>query len=144
VLYDVDLAGGVHFVREADVAVAARRWAAAILRHVLGREVAVSPRLVSAELDDRSLVLTADRPLAPGAAPGGFVVMGAAGAVPVASAGVEAGGVVRLTLAEAPAGPVTVSLGQGRSGAGAAVPVDPSGWRLPMEPFVLRPVSVLR
>jgi hypothetical protein len=143
VLYDVDLAGSVHFSRAKDVTTAARRWAAAVLRHVLHRDVAASPRLVSAELAGRDLVLTADGQLALGTSPGGFVVKAAGAEVPVTAAGVEAGGIVRLTLAEVPAEPLTVSLGSGRSGAGAAVPVDPSDWRLPMEPFVDWPVTVL-
>ena len=58
------------------------------------------------------------------------------------AAAAEAGGAIRLTLAEAAAGPVTVSLGEGRSGAGAAVPTGSSGWQLPMQPFVGVPVAV--
>jgi len=54
---------------------------------------------------------------------------------------VEAGGSVRLVLAAPPAGPLTVSLGEGRSGAGAAVPTDASAWRLPMLPFIAQPVA---
>jgi hypothetical protein len=60
---------------------------------------------------------------------------------PLESATVEAGGAVRLVLAAPPVGPLTVSLGEGRSGAGAAVPTDASAWRLPMLPFVDQPVA---
>ena len=44
-------------------------------------------------------------------------------------------------LGEPAEGALDVSLGEGRSGAGAAVPTDTSDWRLPMLPFVERPVS---
>ncbi|NLE22497.1 MAG: sialate O-acetylesterase [Actinobacteria bacterium] len=142
VLYDIDLHGNVHFTRPADVKLAARRWAAAVLREVLGRTaVAASPRLVDAELIGRELLLTADGELAPSVLPHGFTVRADGRKCAVEAAAVEAaGGVVRLTLGAQPTGEVRVSLGEGRSGAGASVPVEPSAWRLPMEPFADRPV----
>ena len=45
VLYDIDLHGRVHFVEPDDVAAAARRWAAAILRSVLHRDAGRTPHL---------------------------------------------------------------------------------------------------
>jgi len=144
VLYDIDLEGNVHFTAVDDVTLAAQRWAAAILGGVLGREAGVTARLRTAVWDgDRTVELTAGPggvSLTPGLA-GGFTVRSAGEEVPLESATVEAGGSVRLVLAAPPAGPLTVSLGEGRSGAGAAVPTDASAWRLPMLPFVAQPVA---
>ena len=144
VLYDIDLEGNVHFTAVDDVTLAAQRWAAAILGGVLGREAGVTARLETAVWDgDRTIELTAGPgtvSLTPGLA-GGFTLRSAGEEVPLESATVEAGGSVRLVLAAPPAGPLTVSLGEGRSGAGAAVPTDASAWRLPMLPFVAQPVA---
>lgn len=139
VLYDIDLHGGVHFVDPDDVTAAASRWAAAILRSVLHHDAGRTPRLVQAVGEGDELVLTADADLAPGADLGGFVVRDGERLVPVVSASAD-GDTVRLVLGEPAEGPLDVSLGEGRSAAGAAVPTDTSAWRLPMLPFVDRPV----
>ena len=144
VLYDVDLEGTVHFMTADDVALAAHRWTAAILGGVLGREAGVTARLEGAVWDGDRTIEIAAGPGAPALAAGpagGFTVRSAGEEVPLESATVEAGGSVRLVLAAPPAGPLTVSLGEGRSGAGAAVPTDASAWRLPMLPFVAAPVA---
>jgi hypothetical protein len=143
VLYDIDLEGRVHFADEDDVTAAARRWAAAILRGVLRAEVGTTPRVLRAELADggRTILLTADSELAPAAGLEGLEVSAAGRPVLVESVAAE-GRVVRLTLAGDAAGPFTVSLGAGRSAAGAAVPTGSSAWRLPMVPFVGLPVPV--
>jgi len=144
VLFDIDLEGNVHFAAVDDVTLAAHRWAAAILGGVLGREAGVTARLETAVWDgDRTIELTAGPgtvSLTPGLA-GGFTVRSAGEEAPLESATVEAGGSVRLVLAAPPAGSLTVSLGEGRSGAGAAVPTDASAWRLPMLPFIAQPVA---
>jgi hypothetical protein len=144
VLYDIDLEGNVHFTAADDIALAAHRWAAAIIGGVLGREAGVTARLETSVWDgDRTIEVGAGPggvALTPGIA-GGFIVRSAGEEVPLESATVEAGGSVRLVLAARPAGLVTVSLGEGRSGAGAAVPTDASVWRLPMLPFVAQPVA---
>ncbi len=144
VLYDIDLEGIVHFSSPDDVELAAHRWTAAILGGVLGREAGVTPGLERAVWDgDRTIEIAAGPgavALTPGLA-GGFTVRSGGEEVPLESATTEAGGLVRLVLAAPPAGPLTVSLGQGRSGAGAAVPRDASAWHLPMLPFVDEPVA---
>jgi Carbohydrate esterase, sialic acid-specific acetylesterase len=144
VLYDIDLEGIVHFSAPDDVELAARRWTAAILGGVLGREAGVTPRLQRAVWDGDRTIDIATGPgtvaLTPGLA-GGFTVHSGGEEVPLESATAEAGGLVRLVLAAPPAGPLTVSLGEGRTGAGAAVPTDASAWRLPMLPFVAEPVA---
>ncbi len=136
----------MHFGQPDDVELAAHRWAAAILGGVLGREAGRTPRLVGAVFDDGhyagdagEVVLTADADLADGVGVEGFVIRSAGREVPLVSAGVE-GRTVRLVLGEPVTGPLTVSLGAGFSAAGAAVPIDTSAWRLPMLPFVSRPV----
>ena len=123
-----------------DVAAAAHRWAAAILRSVLHLDAGRTPRLVLAVREGDEVVLTADSPLAAGADVGGIVVSSNGRELPVVSASAD-GDTVRLLLGESPEGPLRVSLGQGRSAAGAAVPTDASAWRLPMLPFVRRPVT---
>ena len=139
VLYDIDLHGEVHFREPADVAAAAHRWAAAILTGVLHRGRARTPRLLRAELEGDQIVLTADSALEAGVDLGGFVVRDDGRQLPVASVSAD-GDTVRLLLGESAVGTLDVSLGEGRSAAGAAVPTDTSVWRLPMLPFVERPV----
>jgi sialate O-acetylesterase len=139
VLYDIDLGERVHFEEPDDVSVAARRWAAAILRSLFHRDAGRTPRLVAAVREGDEVVLTADSPLAPAADLGGFIVRAGGRKLPITSALAE-GDTVRLLLGESAEGPVRVSLGEGRSGAGAAVPTDASAWRLPMLPFVDHPV----
>ena len=141
-LYDIDLGGVVHFADADDMEVAAHRWTAAILAGVLGRSAARSPAFAAVAWDGARDVTVTAAPgsgrLASGPA-GGFTVSVAGVPVAIESASVDAGGVVRLRLAETPASPPAVSLGSGRSGAGAPVPVESSAWRLPMLPFVAQP-----
>ena len=139
VLYDIDLQGERHFVEPDDVAAAARRWAAAILRSVLHRAAGRTPHLVLAVREGDAVVLTADSALAADADAGGFVVRSDGRKLPILSASAD-GDTVRLSLGESAEGPLTVSLGEGRSAAGAAVPTDTSTWHLPMLPFVNHPV----
>ena len=86
------------------------------------------------------VVLTADAELAGRLDLGGFVVRADGQEVPVASASAD-GDAVRLQLGEPAEGALDVSLGEGRSGAGADVPTDTSAWRLPMLPFVEHAVT---
>ena len=122
------------------MAAAAQRWAAAILTGVLRQGTGGTPRLVGAVRDGDQIVLTADSELEAGSDLGGFVVRAGGQQVPVASASAD-GDTVRLVLGESSEGTLDVSLGEGRTGAGAAVPTDTSAWRLPMLPFVAQPVT---
>jgi sialate O-acetylesterase len=144
VLYDIDLDDSVHFDAPDDVGTAARRWAAAILGGVLGRAAGSPPRLVRATYDGELTVslgvAAGSRPLAPGVV-GGFVVRSAGLEVPLAGAAVSAPDAVTLTLVEPASGPLTVTLGSGRTAAGSPVPAESSAWRLPMLMFVERPVA---
>jgi hypothetical protein len=139
VLYDIDLSGQVHVARPDDVGSAAHRWAAAILRALFHRAAGRPPRLVFAAREGDELVLTADAPLAAGTDVGGFAIRSNGREIPIERASVD-GKTVRLLLGESVEGSPSVSLGQGRSGAGAPVPTDTSAWRLPMLPFVNVPV----
>jgi hypothetical protein len=139
VLYDIDLHDEVHFLARDDVAAAAQRWAAAILTGVLHKGKGRTPRLLRAAREGDEVVVTADSRLVAGADLGGFVVRGGGEELPIASVSAE-GDTVRLLLGEPAQGPLEVSLGEGRSAAGAVVPTDTSAWRLPMLPFVDRPV----
>jgi hypothetical protein len=138
-LYDIDLGGAWHIALPDDQALAARRWAASVLRAVLGRVVVAPPRLVSAAYDgalDLELGFSGG-PLAPGPVEG-FSVEVAGRPAAVVAGEVTGDAAVRLVLAEPlGAGEVTVSLGLGRAGAGAAVPTESSPWRQPV-PTVLR------
>jgi hypothetical protein len=140
VLYDIDLHDEVHFLTREDVAVAAQRWAASILTGVVRQDAARTPRLLEAVRDGDSIVLTADSQLKADAGLGGFVVRSDGRKLPIMSASAD-GDTVRLLLGESAEGPLEVSLGEGRSAAGAVVPTDTSAWHLPMLPFVKHPVS---
>ena len=123
----------MHFAELDDMTVAARRWTAAILGGVLGRDVPAPPRLTGATYDGAvtvELSFSAAAALVAGPT-GGFTVETGGDPVAIESAEVIGAATVRLVLAVQPAGPLTVSLGQGRSGAGAPVPVESSEWHLP-------------
>ncbi len=138
-LYDIDLDGSWHFSQPNVKAVAAHRWAAAILGGVLGRAAGTPPRLIAAEYDGGTGIdlrfRTGDEPLLGGPV-GGFTVVAAGRRVGVVDATVRGTASVRLELAAPVAAPLTVSLGSGRSGAGAGVPVESSAWRLPALTFL--------
>jgi hypothetical protein len=143
-LYDVDLGGGVHFRTPEQFAIAAHRWAAAILRGALGTEVASPPSLAAAVYDgDVTVTLTfaaQGAPLRAGPV-GGIAVRADGDPVAVTAASVTGADSVTVTLAAPVAGRVTVSLGSGRDGAGVAVPVQDSSWALPALPFLDAPVE---
>jgi hypothetical protein len=144
-LYDIDLEDNVHFRDADDVGAAARRWAAAILSGVVRRDTAGRPRLTGATWDGaHTVTLRVDSgplPLMPGPV-GGILVRSAGQDLPLAGASVTAADTVELTLAEEPGGPLTVTLGSGRTAAGSPVPVESSIWRLPMAVFIDEPVAV--
>ena len=144
VLYDIDLGDKVHFVAPTAIGTAARRWAASILRGVLGRPVARSPRLTSASYDgDRTITLRFDAaavPLRSGQV-GGIVVESQAGPVPSEVELVMPPDRVLITLAAPAEGPLSVSLGADRGASGASVPVDASKWQLPSLMFIGWPVT---
>ena len=135
VLYDIDLHGEVHVQTQEDVAAAAHRWAAAILAGVAHASAGHTPRLLKAVRTGDWIVLTSDAKLQADVDLGGFVVRADGQEVPVVSASAD-GDTVRLQLGEPVEGLLAVSLGEGRSAAGAVVPTDTSDWRLPMLPFV--------
>jgi hypothetical protein len=135
VLYDIDLNGDVHFRESDDVAAAAHRWAAAVLRSILHHDAGRTPQVVLTAREGDEIVLTADSPLAAGTDLDGFVVRDDEGELPIESASAD-GDTIRLLLGESAQGSLWVSLGQGRSAAGTPVPTDASVWRLPMLPFV--------
>ena len=144
-LYDIDLGGSWHLSEPDDQAVAAQRWTAAILRGVLARPVPSPPELVSAEFDGTRTIdlrFSVDQPLAGGAA-GGFTVEAGGDEVAVESGEVTGEETVRLILAaDAPIGPLVVSLGKGRSGVGAPVPTESSSWSLSAPTCLRLPVSL--
>ena len=147
-LYDVDLSPGWHPVTDAQSAAIADRWTAAVRAGVLGVDSARPPLLLGAAYDGATTV-TVTFAVGGGAltsgAVGGFVLRAAG--LPVALVGAEAMPPDRVVLRLQEAVPVaswadlTLSLGSGRDGAGAAVPVESSAWRLPPWPFVAEPVA---
>jgi hypothetical protein len=141
-LYDIDLEGGWHISEPKDQATAAHRWAAAILGGLLGYRMPAAPRLVGAVYDGATSIEVGFRgsPLVVGPA-GGFTVEAGGEPVEVASAEVTGAATVKLFLAARPDGDLTVSLGQGRAGAGAPVPVERSLWRLPALTALRLPVE---
>ncbi len=146
VLYDIDLGDKVHFVAPAAIGTAARRWTASISsRGVLKRSVARPPQLISAFYDgDRTITLRFDAaavPLRSGTVDE-IVVESQAGPVQCEGELVIPPDRVLLTLAAPAEGPLTVSLGSGRTAAGAAVPVEDSSWLLPCLMFVRWPVAL--
>jgi hypothetical protein len=141
-LYDIDLRGSAHIVEPEDQATAAHRWAAAILGGLLGDSVPAAPRLVDAAYyGSRTIELSFHgAPLVIGPT-GGFTVEAGGVSVEVTSARVTGRATVKLVLAYRPEGALTVSLGQGRAGAGAPVPVESSAWRLPALTALRLPVA---
>jgi hypothetical protein len=146
VLYDIDLGDKIHFIAPAAVATAARRWAASILSGVLRRAVARPSRLAAASYDgDRTITLQFDpagEPLRRGQVAGIQVESGAGPVTPAVEQVVPPDRVL-ITLEAPLEGPLSVSLGAGRTAAGALVPVDGSRWRLPPWMFIARPVATV-
>jgi hypothetical protein len=148
VLYDIDLKPGWHPETRAQSAVVADRWTAALRSWVLGADAARSPVIVRAVYDGATTVTMefalAGGVLAPGAA-GGFALRTPDGPVALTGAEVVPPDSVALRLAEpipyTSQARITLSLGSGRDGAGAPVPVESSAWRLPAWPFVGVPVT---
>jgi hypothetical protein len=132
-LYDIDLGGGCHVSGSWAKAIAAHRWAAAILGGVLGLDVPAAPLLTGAAYDGDVTIELRFRGGAALAArrSGGFTVEAAGRPVRVAGAKVSGVATVTLTLAARPRGRLTVSLGEGRAGVGAHVPAEGSPWRVP-------------
>jgi hypothetical protein len=145
-LYDIDLEHEVHFLAAADVKVAARRWSAAVLDGVLGRESAGRPHLTRALWDGgRTVTLLVDPgvlPLLPGPV-SGILVRENGVPLHVAGAAVTGADTVTLTLTSLPAGPLTVTLGSGHTAAGAHVPVESSIAGLPLAMFIDEPVTAV-
>jgi hypothetical protein len=127
----------------------AGRWWAAIRSACYGRGDGRGPRLQAAVYDSTigSILLTFaddDLPLyLPGNVSKSFTVRDAGSLVGVTSVSVVGAHQLRLKLASVPAGELTVSLGEGHTGALNPVPKDSSTWRLPAEMFVREPVQRL-
>jgi hypothetical protein len=148
VLYDIDLAPGWHPETDAQSAAVADRWTAAIRTGVLGADTARPPVLLAAAYDGATTVTVTFKldggSLVPGAT-GGFALRAAGVSRALTGAEVVPPDQVALHLAE----PVpleswagmALSLGSGRDGAGAPVPVEGSAWHLPAWPFVDAPVA---
>ncbi|MGO8684193.1 MAG: sialate O-acetylesterase [Thermoleophilia bacterium] len=144
-LYDIDLYGSNHFLTAPQNTLAAQRWTAAIENGVYHDGDGEGPVLATATYNgglDVVLTFTGEAlPLAPvGEQLGGFTVSQDGTAVELTSATISAANEVTLELAQPASGPLTVSLGSGRSAAGAIVPTDSSPAHLPAWPFVNAPV----
>jgi hypothetical protein len=129
-LYDIDLGGDVHVRGSADQRTAARRWAAAILAGLHGMGTQEPPRLVDAVYDGATTVTLAFDCGAGGLVPGpaeGFALRSLEGSVPLRGAVALADGTLVLMLDEPVPGPLWLSLGSGRDGAGRLVPRNSLG-----------------
>ena len=141
-LYDINLRGSAHIVEPEDQATAAHRWAAAILGGLLGHSVPSTPRLIGAAYSGSKTIELSFQGASLVIGPtGGFTVEAGGVPVEVVSARVTGRATVKLVLAYQPEGTLTVSLGQGRAGAGALVPVESSVWRLPALTALRLPVA---
>jgi hypothetical protein len=151
-LHRPDYPDEIHYITPDIMPKVAGRWWAAIRAGVYGEGDGRGPRLTAAVYDPAgpSVLLTfadAELPLyLPGDVSGAFTVHagdagGADTVVPVTRVDAVGDDQLRLQLAEAPDGAITVSLGEGHSGALNPVPKDSSRWRLPAELFVRVPVA---
>ena len=144
-LYDVNLADegadGLHFRSDADIAVASARWWAALKADFYGGIDGRGPRLSKAEYNSAKtkIILTftdETLPLVPSSTLSGFTVKDSGTPISIASASTTASNQVTIVLSSPASGALTVSLGDGNSGAGANVPRDSSVYNLPAEFFV--------
>jgi sialate O-acetylesterase len=142
-LYDIDLRGGVHFVRAAEVRLAAKRWATSILGGVLGHKIEPSPHLYGASYDGlrtvRLVFATESLPLR-GQQVDGIVVEANGRRVAVVRETAQAD-TVTITLKRRQHGRLRVSLGTGLTASGCRVPCDASRWHLPAQMFTGRRVK---
>ena len=123
-----------------------RRWAASILRGVLSvpcRTRRVSPRPHTMETSPSPCASTRRRVRLRRGAAGGIVVRSEAGTVKPVRERVLSAHRVAITLGAPVEGALTVSLGDGRTSAGARVPADTSPWHLPALMFIDRPVTLV-
>jgi hypothetical protein len=141
-LYDVTLTvDGVHFKTDAEQQIATNRWWAAIKQDFYGGTDGRGPILSTAQYtsDMTQIYLTFTSnvlPLLPASGYSGFTVKDNGSVVSISSITKVASNQLRINLASAASGPITVSLGQGRTGTGATVPTDSSAYNLPAEIFV--------
>ncbi len=150
VLYDIDLlrqglVDRKHYIMDPELVTVADRWWAALDGGLYARGDGRGPRVDSAVLtgDDGVLVRFADDelPLTLDAGSTAFSVTVDGRPAQVLQVVLSSADTVLLQMPSPVEGEVLVSLGRGRSGAGAAVPRDSSPQRLPAEPFVDLPAS---
>lgn len=137
----------VHYRTPGQLDLVARRWWCAIDAACYGHGDGRGPRLAEARYDaadDSILLAFADDSLpltVPADGAGAFTVRDAAGEITVSAVTPEGIDSLRLALSRPVIGEVTVSLGEGHSGAVNPVPRDSGRWQLPAETFVAHPVS---
>ncbi|MCC2631635.1 MAG: type sorting protein [Patescibacteria group bacterium] len=146
-LYDVNTTDYVHFTTDAELQVAANRWWTTIQTNFFSGSDARGPRLLSANHNQSKTEITLtffdeSFPLLPLSGLSGFTVKDDGVSVSISSASRVADDQIKLTLSSAASGTLTVSLAEGHSAKGAAVPTDSSVYKLPAETFVDYP-SVL-
>ncbi len=155
VLYDIDLGPDplinpngdyVHFKSDAHLQMLADRWWMALRPLLTGEGSGRGPVLSSIGLDHvgTGLYLDFDCPdagLAPDESLEGFRVYSAGVELPIAESRTISPTRALIRLQNPAPGPVTVSLGAGNDGAGAAVPRDVSIFGLPVEPFYDQPAT---
>lgn len=151
-LYNINLSDesgdGLHFRSDADIQTAANRWWAALKQDFYSGTSGRGPRLSSAQYnaDKTSIYLTFtsnDLPLLPASGYSGFAAKDGGVAATISSITKTATNQLRIDLASAAAGAITVSLGAGRTGIGATLPTDSSTYNLPAEIFVDQATTLL-
>ena len=151
-LYDIllhrpDYPDEIHYITPDIMPKVAGRWWAAIRSGCYGSGDGRGPRLESAVYDDasRSILLTftdLDLPLyLPGNVTKAFRVRDDGLTVTITGVTLVAADQLRVKLASAAVGALTISLGEGHAGALNPVPKDSSLWRMPAEMFVGEPVQ---
>lgn len=153
VLYDIDLGPDplanpngdyVHFKSDEHLQMLADRWWMALRPLLMGEGSGRGPVLSAIGLDHvgTGLYLDFDCPdagLAPNESLEGFRVLSGGVELPIAQSRTLGPTRVLIQLQTPATGPITVSLGSGNDGAGAAVPRDVSLFGLPAEPFYNQP-----
>ena len=135
----------VHYRTGRQLRLVARRWWCAIDAACYGHGDGRGPRLSEAtyESADSSVVLAFTDDALPLIVPsegGAFTVQDDEGAIAVTGVTPVGTDSLRLALSRPAVGSVTVSLGEGHTGAVNPVPYESGRWRLPAETFVAQPV----
>ncbi len=142
VLYDVRLNEGVHFLLPSEIQIAGNRWWAALKSHFYGGSDGRGPRFVSAQLLENRVAIAvkfSDSSL-PVTAGFGFQVKDNGVLVPIKNVVGTNSDTIVIELQQPIKGKATISLGDGSSATGVAVPKDSSEFRLPAEIFINKEV----